>query len=103
MRRIQLQDLFEAGPGLLGLPANEIVIAEVIQKRGRGRAFRQGLLVATLRFAAFALGVQPRGLAQDLLLRSGGPAESQREKQKADDQNSTRRPSCTRRPNVLPN
>src|SRR6266487_1927472 len=80
--RIGLNDPLEIRSRFLRVATYQIVVANIIQKRRRGRSLRQRLLVDALRLAAFLLRIEPRGFPQ--VLRSSREGEQKDEKEKVE-------------------
>jgi hypothetical protein len=71
MRRVEFHEAFEPGLRLVRPATDEVVVAEVIQQRCRGRAISKGLPIETLSFLAFLLVVKFGGPAQPVVLARG--------------------------------
>ena len=67
--RIQPQHPFEIGARLFRIPTHQVMVADVVEERRRGRSLRQHLLVDALGLSALLLRVKPGRLPERVILR----------------------------------
>jgi hypothetical protein len=82
MRRLRLEQLLEIRTRLLRVSANEVVITDVVQQRGRRRSFRKSLAVMRLRLCAFTLLIEISGYAQVIILAGRDRSNKQEEEKR---------------------